>query len=132
MARAFRLIISHEPPFLIHCNERKDRTGLFCILIEALLKADIDEIVNDYMLSYKNYYEITENDYEYQFLRKAIPLRILTYLSQYENLNNINEIDWCSMKFTTEKDYLLCAHKYMIEQMNMTEEEIEGLILKLR
>ena len=105
---------------------------MFCILIEALLKADIDEIVNDYMLSYKNYYEITENDYEYQFLRKAIPLRILTYLSQYENLNNINEIDWCSMKFTTEKDYLLCAHKYMIEQMNMTEEEIEGLILKLR
>lgn len=131
LARAFRFIISHEPPFLIHCNEGKDRTGLVCILIEALLKADIDEIVNDYMLSYKNYYEITENDYEYQFLRDMIPLRFLTFLSQYENLNDINEIDGDSMKFIPDKDYSLCARKYMIEQVNMTEEEVDDIVLKL-
>ena len=83
LARAFRFIISHEPPFLIHCNEGKDRTGLVCILIEALLKANVDEIVHDYMLSYKNYYKIAENDYEYQYLRDVIPLLFLTFLSEY-------------------------------------------------
>ena len=49
-----------EPPYLIHCTEGKDRTGFVCMLVEALAGASYEEIVDDYMLTYANYYKITE------------------------------------------------------------------------
>ena len=49
-----------EGPYLIHCTEGKDRTGFVCMLIEALAGASYEEIVDDYMLTYDNYYEINE------------------------------------------------------------------------
>lgn len=50
----------HEGPYLVHCNEGKDRTGYVCMVLEALCGADYQEIVDDYMLTYDNYYGITE------------------------------------------------------------------------
>jgi protein tyrosine/serine phosphatase len=49
-----------DGPYLVHCTEGKDRTGFICMLIEALAGASYDEIVDDYMITYDNYYEITE------------------------------------------------------------------------
>lgn len=51
---------AQEGPYLIHCTEGKDRTGFVCMLIEALAGASYEEIVNDYMITYDNYYGITE------------------------------------------------------------------------
>ena len=39
---------------------KKDRTGYVCMLLEALCGATYPEIVNDYMLTYDNYYGINE------------------------------------------------------------------------
>lgn len=47
-------------PYLVHCTEGKDRTGFVCMLLEALCGAKYDEIVDDYMITYNNYYGITE------------------------------------------------------------------------
>ena len=49
-----------EGPYLIHCTEGKDRTGYVCMLLEASCGATYPEIVNDYMLTYDNYYGINE------------------------------------------------------------------------
>ena len=46
-------------PYLVHCTEGKDRTGFVCMLLEALCGASYDEIVDDYMITYDNYYKIT-------------------------------------------------------------------------
>jgi len=46
-------------PYLIHCTEGKDRTGFVCMLLEALAGAGYEEIVEDYMITYDNYYHIT-------------------------------------------------------------------------
>lgn len=46
-------------PFLVHCTEGKDRTGFVCMLLEALCGASYDEIVEDYMITYDNYYGIS-------------------------------------------------------------------------
>ena len=52
-----------EPPYLVHCTEGKDRTGFICIVLEALCGATLEEMRDDYMVSYENYYGITqEND----------------------------------------------------------------------
>jgi hypothetical protein len=50
----------HEGPYLVHCTEGKDRTGFVCMLLEALCGASYDEIVDDYMITYDNYYGITK------------------------------------------------------------------------
>ncbi len=52
----------HEGPYLVHCTEGKDRTGFVCLLLEALCGASYGEIVEDYMITYDNYYGINRND----------------------------------------------------------------------
>ena len=49
-----------EGPYLVHCTEGKDRTGFVCMLLEALCGASYQEIVDDYMITYANYYGITQ------------------------------------------------------------------------
>ena len=47
-------------PYLVHCTEGKDRTGFVCLLLEALCGAAYEEMRDDYMLTYANYYRIDE------------------------------------------------------------------------
>ncbi|MBO4919092.1 MAG: tyrosine-protein phosphatase [Erysipelotrichaceae bacterium] len=60
IAQGFIDISEKEGPYLIHCTEGKDRTGFVCMLVEALTGADYQSIVDDYMLTYDNYYRINE------------------------------------------------------------------------
>ena len=55
-----RAMLNNEGPYLIHCTEGKDRTGFMCMLVEALCGASYEEIVDDYMITYNNYYGITK------------------------------------------------------------------------
>lgn len=48
-------------PTIIHCVEGKDRTGFLCALVLALAKASASEIIDDYMITYYNYYSITKD-----------------------------------------------------------------------
>lgn len=59
--KALLAIKDNEGPFYIHCTEGKDRTGYVCMLVEALAGATYEEIVLDYMTTYKNYYGIENN-----------------------------------------------------------------------
>ena len=51
-----------DGPYLVHCTEGKDRTGFVCMLLEALAGATYAEIVDDYMITYDNYYKINPSD----------------------------------------------------------------------
>ena len=51
---------SAEGPILIHCTEGKDRAGFVSALVEALMGATYQEIIDDYMKSYENYYGLTK------------------------------------------------------------------------
>lgn len=55
-------IINSEGNIYIHCAIGRDRTGVYCAMIEALAGASHDEIINDYMESWKNYSFITQDD----------------------------------------------------------------------
>ncbi len=54
-------------PCLVHCTEGKDRTGFVCMLLEALAGASYREIVDDYMITYDNYYQIAEDSHPDQY-----------------------------------------------------------------
>ena len=60
VSRALLEMTEMEGPYLIHCQEGKDRTGFVCSLILALAGATREEIRDDYMVTYANYYGITK------------------------------------------------------------------------
>ena len=60
LARSLLSMLEQEGPYYIHCTEGKDRTGIVCLLLEALADASYEEIEADYMKSYDNYYGITK------------------------------------------------------------------------
>lgn len=60
LANGLVALSEHQGPYLVHCTEGKDRTGFVCMLLEALCGADYGEIVADYMITYRNYYGITQ------------------------------------------------------------------------
>lgn len=55
-------MMKREGPVLVHCAEGKDRTGFVCALILALAGANYKDIIDDYMLTYDNYYNITKDN----------------------------------------------------------------------
>ena len=59
LMRALLDIADNEGPYLVHCTEGKDRTGFVILVLEALCGATYQEIVDDYMITYANYYGIT-------------------------------------------------------------------------
>jgi protein tyrosine/serine phosphatase len=56
--QAIEFIAMGEPPYLIHCWEGKDRSGVLAAILAALMGASLDEIIADYMTTYANYYGI--------------------------------------------------------------------------
>ena len=60
ISQAFYDMTEHEGPCLIHCLEGKDRTGFVCALLLALADASAQEIIDDYMTTYTNYYKLTK------------------------------------------------------------------------
>ena len=67
-----RYMLSHDGPYLIHCVEGKDRTGFVCMVLECLAGASYQEIIDDYMITYDNYYGITleNNPTKYQIIKE--------------------------------------------------------------
>lgn len=61
LINGLRVMMNKQGPYYIHCLEGKDRTGFVCILLESLANATYEELENDYMITYYNYYGIDEN-----------------------------------------------------------------------
>ena len=60
IAAGFTQMAESDGPYLVHCTEGKDRTGFVCMMIGMLSGASYQELVDDYMVTYANYYKITE------------------------------------------------------------------------
>lgn len=67
-----RQMLSAEGPVYIHCTEVKDRTGFICILLEALAGASYDEMKDDFMLSFRNYFGVDESAARKNMMRSLI------------------------------------------------------------
>ena len=110
--------INNECPCLIHCLEGKDRTGYELAIIEALCNASYQEIVDDYMITYENYYGINvESDIEkYNYIKETNIDAMLRYITTTNDLQEVN--------------YQEAATIFLINN-GMSEENIETLISKL-
>lgn len=68
LAKGLIFMSENEGPYLIHCNEGKDRAGFASVILEALMGASLEEIQTDYMLSYKNYYNVEKGTAQYNYI----------------------------------------------------------------
>lgn len=60
-----KYMAENDGPYYIHCKEGKDRTGIFCAVLECYFGASYDEIKNDYMKTYTNFYRVEEGSKTY-------------------------------------------------------------------
>lgn len=70
-----------EGPYYVHCLEGKDRAGFVCAVLEALSGASSQEIIDDYMLSFENYYNLEEGSDKYELMKKEGIMPILKYIA---------------------------------------------------
>ena len=116
LAEGFRYIASHDGPYLIHCNEGKDRTGFALGLLECLMGADKEEITEDYMLTFYNFYGMEPGTEQYKNTADSNLLKSLADAFHTESLDGV--------------DLAKSAEEYL-EEIGMTADEIKALKEKL-
>ncbi len=109
--------LNADGPILIHCLEGKDRTGFVCMIFEVLMSATYKEIVDDYMLTYDNYYKINNNDPRYEIIKKRNIDSMLNFI--------------CNGADYTKGDLSSYARSYLING-GMTDSEVTSLINMLK
>ena len=88
LAEGLRFFAAHEGPYAFHCLEGKDRTGVVAELLECFMGASLDEAVNDYMVTFYNYFGVEPGTETYDNLVKNNILRVLGDLFGTEDLEN--------------------------------------------
>ena len=104
VVKALTDMSKNEGPYYIHCVEGKDRTGFVLAVIEGLAGASYEDIVKDYMVTYENYYGITEmkDKEKYDAYVKNRIDDILQYIADIDTSGGtvglaLNEIDWVNV-----------------------------------
>ena len=71
LANGVRFIAANEAPYLVHCNEGKDRAGFVSAVLEALMGASLEEITQDYMVTFYNYYGVEPGTEQYTVIASS-------------------------------------------------------------
>lgn len=83
MISGLSFMAENEGPYLVHCNEGKDRAGFVSMVIAALMGASAEEIAADYMKSYENYYHLdaAADAERYELIRNGNIMEMLRYIA---------------------------------------------------
>ncbi len=110
-----RFMLSHEPPYLLHCKEGQDRTGFLCAVLELLVGASLQEVTDDYLRTFQNFYHMKADSRQAAFVRGDIQENLRTALK----LKSLEKADWGK-----------AAETYLLN-VGLTQEEIMALRKKL-
>ena len=79
-------ITENDGPYLIHCKEGKDRTGILCAILEYFAGAAADDVNRDYMTTYYNYYNVQPEDAAYSIILNNNFVKTLSNLFEVDDL----------------------------------------------
>ena len=116
VAKGIKFMAMNEPPYLIHCDLGKDRAGLFSAVIECLMGAGADEVVDDFLVSFYNYFGIESHSRDYDYVADN---EIRPFLAAMFGVKDIAKVNL--------KD---AAERYALK-IGVSEEEIKTLREKL-
>ena len=117
LAEGMRFIIHNDGPYLIHCNEGKDRAGFVSALLECLMGATLEEVIDDYMVTYYNYYGVEEGTEKYAAIVKN---------NLIKELNTTFKVD-----DVYKADLAREAEAFLMEDAGLTADEVAALKGKL-
>ena len=112
LAEGFRFLAGHEGPYLVHCNEGKDRTGFAMAVLECLMGASAEEVVSDYMVTYANFYGVQPGTEKYDAIVRS---NLASSLAAAFDIESIYDADLAA----EADDYLL--------EIGLTREEVDAL-----
>lgn len=117
LAEGLRFMIEGDAPYLVHCNEGKDRAGFTSALLECLMGATAEEVVADYMETYINYYGLEKGT------------------EKYDAVVNSNIVKTLAAAFGVEDIYTADlaaeAEAFVMEELGLSQDEVDALKAKL-
>lgn len=119
MKTMFESILENDGPYYIHCLEGKDRTGFVCMVIEALLGATYEEIVDDYFITYHNYYGIEKGSDKYEVIKSIHIDEMIRYVFDFQESTNLLGANYYSK-----------ANEYLLH-IGLTQDQINAVQTKL-
>lgn len=112
VADGMRFIAANDGPYLVHCNEGKDRAGFFSAVLEALMGASEEEITADYMVTFYNYYGVEPGTEQYAVIARTNIQKSLANAFGLDSLEG--------------NDLKAAAEKYLA-QIGLTPDEIAAV-----
>ena len=111
-----------EGPYLVHCVEGKGRTGYVCMVLEALAGSSYQEMIDNYMVTYNNYYSINQESDpgKYKIIKEKYIDTMLRYIAGF----GLSFDDFETV------DYAYCTKKYLLA-IGMQEADINALTDRL-
>lgn len=119
LTKGFEFYATHEGPYLSHCTEGKDRCGFTSMVVESLMGATFDEMAEDYLQTYINYYHIEKGDAKYVNLYKNQFIPMLGIIQGVEGEEALRNADLVK----GAEDYLLNGGMSE-EQLNQLKENL--------
>ncbi|MCR5491749.1 MAG: tyrosine-protein phosphatase [Bacilli bacterium] len=115
MKKMFLTILNNDGPFYIHCLEGKDRTGYVCMVIEALCGATYEELVDDYFVTYSNYYGIEKGSDKYNVIKEIHIDEMIRYVFSFDEKTSL-----------LSSGYYSKARAYLVE-IGLSDAQIDAL-----
>lgn len=129
LAQGLNSALAHNATkILFHCTEGKDRTGFVGVVLEGLCGATYDEMLYDYMVTYDNYYGLTEEsdktayDYIVELKFNDMINYLLTFDSSLEAMGD-GTYDLASV---TADNYATAARN-LLSKAGMSEDNLQAL-----
>ena len=95
LKEGLEFVIKTDGPWLIHCYAGVDRTGFVSMVLESFMGAPLDDVINDYLLSFTSVYE--SSIYETNRADSQVAMQVLSVMGgsmaiNGQNLQHIAEI----------------------------------------
>ena len=117
LAEGMRFIINNDGPYLIHCNEGKDRAGIVSALLECLMGATLEEVIDDYMITYYNYYGVEKGSENYDAVLNNNLIKVLNTTFKVDDVY--------------KADLAAEAAAFLMEEAGLSADEVAALKAKL-
>lgn len=112
-------MLENDGPYYIHCLEGKDRTGYVCMVLGALCGATYNELVDDYFITYQNYYGIEKGTDKYEAIKEIHIDEMIRYVFGFNEKTKLLGATY----YTSATNYLL--------SIGLEQEQLDSLQDKL-
>ena len=95
MVDALTFLAQNEPPYCVHCTEGKDRAGFTVMVLAALMGADLQDIIDEYMISFYNYFGIDKetDPVRYETVLNNNLMAMLYHVTGTDSMEELEAVD---------------------------------------